>query len=178
MKEKSISINKVYLYSLLPILIGTPAIIIAYQAIYGTQYREILYQNPTLLIYFIVSIPILIILHELIHGLFFALYAESRFKRIKFGIIWKHLTPYCHCEEAIKAKHYGIVLLMPTLLLGVLPFLFGFIIGNFFVVFIGIMMIWSGIGDILAFKLVKEVPSDTLVIDHTDKVGFYYEVFR
>lgn len=86
MKEKSISINKVYLYSLLPILIGTPAIIIAYQAIYGTEYREILYQNPTLLIYFIVSIPILIILHELIHGLFFALYAESRFERIKFGV--------------------------------------------------------------------------------------------
>lgn len=37
------------------------------------------------------------------------------------------------------------------------------------------MMICAGIGDILAFKLVQEVSSDTLVIDHPNKVGFLYE---
>lgn len=70
MKEKSININRVYLYSLLPIIIGTPTIVIAYQLCYGTKYRETLYQNPTLLLYFILLLPILIILHELIHGVF------------------------------------------------------------------------------------------------------------
>lgn len=175
MKEKSININRVYLYSLLPIIIGTPAIITAYQLCYGTTYRETLYQNPALLLYFILLYPILIILHELIHGVFFALYTKSGFKRIKFGIIWKHFTPYCHCEEAIKAKHYGIALLMPTLLLGILPFFIGFIGESFFAVLIGVMMIWSGMGDIMAFKLVQEVSSNTLVIDHPNKVGFLYE---
>lgn len=175
MKEKAVDIRKVNLYSIPFILICIPISIIAYKWCHGTGYRETLYHNPSLFVYFILLILILIVLHELIHGLFFALYAKSKFKKVSFGIMWKHFAPYCHCEEAIKAKHYGVVLLMPTILLGFAPFLWGFIIGNFFAFFVGMMMIMAGIGDFIAFALILKVQGDVLVIDHPNKVGFCYE---
>lgn len=39
-----------------------------------------------------------IVLHELIHGLTWARYTSHGFKSIKFGVLWKMLTPYCHCK--------------------------------------------------------------------------------
>lgn len=175
MKEKIVDINRVYLYSLPIIVLGTPIAIILYQVCNGTSYREALSENPFLLLFFMLSFVGMVLLHELIHGLFFALYAENGFKRIKFGIMWKYLAPYCHCEEAIKAWQYGIVLLMPTILLGLIPLLVGFVASNFFVYLLGIMLILGGIGDIMAFRLVRKVPTETLVIDHSSAVGFYYK---
>lgn len=175
MKEKALDINRVYWYSLPFIVLGSPIAIVLYQICYGTSYREALYSNPLLLLYFMLAMIGMVISHELIHGLFFALYADSNFKKIKLGILWKFLTPYCHCEEAIKAKQYGIVLLMPTILLGLMPLLIGFVISNFFVFSLGIMMILGGIGDIMAFRMVQKVSADTLVMDHPNKVGFYYK---
>lgn len=99
---------------------------------------------------------------------------KKRFKRIRFGIMWSHLAPYCHCEDAITAKQYRIVLLMPTLLLGLLPMLTGLIVGNFLVFFAGVMLVWEGIGDIIAYSLTRKVPDSALLIDHPKEVGFYY----
>ena len=36
------------------------------------------------------------VLHELIHGITWAKYTENGFKSIRFGIMWRMLTPYCH----------------------------------------------------------------------------------
>ena len=175
MKEKVVDINRVYWYSLPIIVFGSPVAILIYQVCHGTGYKEVLYNNPSLLMFFVLSLIEMIVLHELIHGLFFALYAKNGFKRVKFGVMWKYLAPYCHCEEAIKAKQYGIVLLMPTILLGAIPFIVGFIISNMFIYFLGLMMIFGGIGDMIAFGLIKKVSAHTQVIDHSSKVGFFYE---
>ena len=40
-----------------------------------------------------------IVVHELIHGITWACYAKSGWKSISFGVMWKLLTPYCHCDE-------------------------------------------------------------------------------
>lgn len=77
--------------------------------------------------------------------------------------MWSHLAPYCHCEDAITAKQYRIVLLMPTLLLGFLPMLTGLIVGNFIAFFAGVMLVWGGVGDITAYFLTKKVSGDTLI---------------
>ena len=37
-----------------------------------------------------------IIIHELIHGITWSIYADNGFKSIKFGVLWKMMTPYCH----------------------------------------------------------------------------------
>ena len=76
MKEVVVNINKVNLYSLPCIIIGTPLFIIVYKYFHGTGLREILDSNPYLLMVLVLVIFGMVILHELIHGVFFSLYAK------------------------------------------------------------------------------------------------------
>ncbi len=71
-----------------------------------------------------------IVIHELIHGVLWANYAKKGFKSIKFGIIMKMLTPYCHCKEPLKVKHYIVGAIMPAIILGIIPAIISIIIGN------------------------------------------------
>ena len=54
------------------------------------------------LFFTILIILIGVVLHELLHGITWAMFNDKGFKSIKFGIIWKMLTPYCHSEEPLK----------------------------------------------------------------------------
>ena len=47
------------------------------------------------LVALIVLISCLIILHELIHGITWAIFAKNHFHAIGFGIIWNSFSPYC-----------------------------------------------------------------------------------
>ena len=44
---------------------------------------------------------VLIVLHELIHGLVWSCFAKNHFHSIEFGVIWKALTPYCTVSGAM-----------------------------------------------------------------------------
>ena len=63
--------------------------------------KELSIGMPMSLIIFLTFV-IGIILHELIHGLTWSLFAKHGFKSMKFGILLKMLTPYCHCKEPLK----------------------------------------------------------------------------
>ena len=58
-----------------------------------------------------VALPLLIlcliIVHELIHGITWAIFAKNHFHAIDFGIVWSTLSPYCTCFKPLK-KFYGI----------------------------------------------------------------------
>jgi hypothetical protein len=43
-------------------------------------------------------------------------YTKDGFKSIRFGVLWKFLTPYCHCK-ALLVKHY-IIGDLPAIVLG------------------------------------------------------------
>lgn len=62
-------------------------------------------------------------------------------------------------------------------LLGFIPFLTGLVVSNFCVYLAGMLLVGGGIGDILVFNLLRSIPKNAAVIDHPDKVGFYYTVF-
>jgi hypothetical protein len=84
------------------------------------------------LVGFIVLIALTgIILHELIHGITWAKYTKDGFKSIRFGVLWKFLTPYCHCKEPLLVKHY-IIGDYASYCLGAFPALLSFITGNVF----------------------------------------------
>jgi len=115
-----------------------------------------------------------IILHEGIHGLFFALYSKNKFKSIKFGIMPKEklFTPYCHCSEILRINYYRIAAIMPTIILGMLPVGISLIIGNVALLFFGTIFICAGCGDILMImKLLKE-KNNVLIYDLPDEAGF------
>jgi hypothetical protein len=117
-----------------------------------------------------------IIVHELIHGITWAMYAKNGFKSIKFGVLWKVLTPYCHCSEPLKVKHYITGGIMPAIILGFLPFVYSLFTGNALWLFFGIFFTMSAVGDFLIVNLVRKENMNSLVLDHPSEVGCY--VFR
>ena len=51
---------------------------------------------------------LMIVAHELIHGIFWALFAEGHWNSIAFGFIREYLTPYCTCTVPLKKGQYVI----------------------------------------------------------------------
>ena len=80
-----------------------------------------------------------IILHELIHGITFLFFCKNGLKSIRFGIMWKFFTPYCHCKEPLKVRHYIVGALMPAIVLGFIPAIVGVITGQVLILLFGIL---------------------------------------
>ena len=121
--------------------------------------------------FFIILIGV--VLHEFLHGFTWALYATNGFKSIRFGVNWKRLTPYCHCKESLKAKHYAIGGLMPLIVMGIIPSLIALAIGNGMLLIFGMIFTWTAGGDIISIWMLRKIRRNTLVFDHPDKIGFY-----
>ena len=125
---------------------------------------------------FIVLLFVLIVAHELIHGLTWSIYAEHHFKDIEFGFMKEYLTPYCTCTTPLLKSHYIIGALMPCIILGLLPTMIGILMGSHLLFWTGIVMILSAGGDImivwkvLAFKKQDE-SKEILIYDHPTQAG-------
>ena len=117
-----------------------------------------------------------IILHELIHGITWAFYAKRGFKSIKFGVLWKMMTPYCHCSEPLKVYQYIVGGIMPAFLLGIIPSIIAIVIGNLGLLIFGIFFTMAASGDFMIINLLrKENPLD-YTLDHPSEAGCY--IFR
>ncbi|OFY55278.1 MAG: hypothetical protein A2Y87_11880 [Bacteroidetes bacterium RBG_13_46_8] len=114
-----------------------------------------------------------IVLHELIHGLAFLLFCKNGIKSIEFGIMWKYLSPYCHCKEPLRVSPYIIGALMPAVVLGFIPAGIGLITGKFIALAFGMIFSIAAGGDFLIVWLLRGQPKDSLVLDHESKVGCY-----
>lgn len=117
-----------------------------------------------------------ILVHELIHGIFFSKYASHGFKSIKFGVLWKTLTPYCHCKEPLKVKHYIVGVLAPLFVVGVLPAILGIVLGNLGLTIFGVFFSGAAAGDIMIYNLIKKENPEDYVQDHPSEAGCY--IFR
>lgn len=116
-----------------------------------------------------------IILHELIHGVFWAAFTKEGFKSIKFGIMpaSKLFSPYCHCKEPLKLNHYRLGAIMPLVILGIIPAIIAICIGNLFWFCVGIFFIIAACGDILIFIKTLKEKNDSLLYDHPSEAGYY-----
>lgn len=114
-----------------------------------------------------------VVVHELLHGATWSLFAKGGFKTIKFGVNWKYLTPYCHCNVPLKVKHYAIGGVMPLVVMGIIPILFALAIGNGGLLCFGVFFTWAAGGDIIALFMLRKLNRNSYVSDHPDKMGFY-----
>ena len=125
------------------------------------------------LIQFILLFIIGIVVHELIHGIVFALYAERGLKSISFGILWEYLTPYCHCSEPIKLKGYIIGALMPGILIGIIPAIVSLFNGSMMLLILGVFFISAAGGDFLIVWMLRKENADSYVLDHPSEPGCF-----
>jgi len=114
-----------------------------------------------------------IVLHELIHGIVWAKYAKNGFKSIKFGVLWKMLTPYCHCKEALNVRQYIKGAIAPAIIMGIIPSVIAILIGNFGLLIFGMFFTLAAGGDLLMINLIRKENSTDLVQDHPSEVGCY-----
>ena len=114
-----------------------------------------------------------VIIHELIHGLTWARYTDNGFKSIKFGVLWKMLTPYCHCKEPLRVKHYVMGAIAPAIILGFIPSVISIIIGNFGLLIFGLLFTVVAAGDFLIINLLRKENKDDFVEDHPSEAGCY-----
>lgn len=147
---------------------------VAFVLMWGINFRN--FEGNQLLsnvVFWVFGFILGIVLHELIHGIVFARYAKRGFKSIKFGILWKMLTPYCHCKEPLQVKYYRLALVMPAVVLGFIPFLVSLFLGNFSLLIFAGIMTTSAIGDFMIIHLLRKEKSTDWVEDHPTEVGCF-----
>lgn len=120
-----------------------------------------------------VAIFVGIIAHEAVHGIVFAFFAKKGFKSIKFGVVWKMLTPYAHCKEPLKVRAYILGVLMPFLIVGLLPAFYAIISGSLPMLFFSIFFSGAAVGDFMIFNLIYKEDRDNLILDHPTEGGCY-----
>lgn len=117
---------------------------------------------------------LLIVVHELIHGVFRALFAKNGWKSISFGFIKKYMTPYCSCNEPLTKFGYIVGAMMPVIILGFIPAIVAIAIGNALLFYVSILMILGGGGDMFTTYLLltfKPNGKKAIYIDHPYLVG-------
>lgn len=170
--EVTIGGAKLNIYSLVIILPFWAIAMVLYYLIWGSDTIDTP-MNQSLLLLIVVLVGI--VLHELIHGFFFSFFAKSGLKSISFGVLWSALAFYCHCDEPLRVWQYRLTLLMPTIILGFLPFVYGLLMAHFFWYFVGVLFITYGVGDFMVLWMLRHFKRNDRVVDHSKKVGFYIQ---
>lgn len=110
-------------------------------------------ENPLVfLLFYIVSLFVLIVLHELTHAFLFLRGCEHGWKSIKFGI--KSLTPYCHCKEAVTVSVARQSCLGPLWSVCLPLAIVSLIAGSFWLSLLTVVMIFGSGADLwIVFKM-------------------------
>lgn len=120
-------------------------------------------------------ILVLIVLHELIHGITWGIFAKDHFHSIDFGFIRSSFTPYCTCSEPLKKWQYLFGVAMPTLILGFATAIAAVITDQLLLLFLAEIMLLSGGGDfliILKILLYRTDKKESVYCDHPYECGF------
>ncbi len=120
------------------------------------------------------AILLLLVLHELIHGAVWGLFAKEHGRSISFGFIWRLLTPYCTCAEPLAKWQYIAGGAMPTLVLGIGLTTLAAALGDLWLLMLAEIMIFGGGGDFLIIlKLLRyrHPGKEALFYDHPYECG-------
>ncbi|WP_053957620.1 DUF3267 domain-containing protein [Inediibacterium massiliense] len=166
-KEKDLSVST--LKANVMVLVTTaPIFVVCYLlffAIYGENYKY-----TRLDIGFWIIVLIGIVVHELIHGITWAVFCKKKWGAIGFGVDWSTLTPYCCCSEGLAFKNYALGCAMPTIVVGLLTYIIGLVLGNYFFAMFGAFHILCGGGDAYILWLIRK-EKNAIIVDHPYLVG-------
>jgi hypothetical protein len=171
--DLTISIVKANLFVM---LLAIPVIAIGVLLFIWKNPIALLRPTSTGSLLFIILFLVLIVAHELIHGLTWSVFAEHHFKDIDFGFMKEYLTPYCTCATPLTKRHYIWGALMPCIVLGIIPAVLGILLGSGLLFWIGIFMTLSAGGDIMiVWKVMRykkqEGSEEILIYDHPTQAG-------
>ena len=167
--ELTIDIGKANVFA---IVLLVPLFLIGYGLDYLVNHR-IGFLGINWLIFF-VAFVVLIVIHELIHGVCWSFFTPHHFKDIEFGIMKPSMNPYCTCLEPLKKEAYIFGTVMPLVLLGILPMIAGIAVNNSNILILGIILADSAAGDIMIIWKLLRYKSDSgevVYMDHPTEAG-------
>ncbi len=121
-----------------------------------------------IVILFFAALIISISTHELLHGIGYNL-GGANWSQIKFGV--HGITPYAHCTVPLDVSDYRLAVALPGLMLGLMPAVYGLLIGSFPILIYGVFMTSAASGDALILWLLRDAPPEAKVLDHPSKIG-------
>jgi hypothetical protein len=112
-----------------------------------------------------------VLLHEWLHGLAWMFAGGLEHDAIKYGFKLSALAPYAHCKVAVRARAYRFGVVAPGLILGLLPYIVGLIIGEAVLIWFGFIFTLAAGGDFLMLWIIRDIPANCRVEDHPERVG-------
>lgn len=173
-EKRTINLVKANIYSLILIPFFVVLYFVPYYLIWKNDFSNFDFTKIVSKGYILFVIIIIgIILHELIHGITFAFFAKKGFKSIKFGVLWKSLTPYCHCKEPLLRNHYMLGVIMPFVILGLIPAIVGIATNDLNILILGTFFSIVACGDFLIINLLRKEDSKSWIEDHPTEAGYF-----
>lgn len=112
--------------------------------------------------------------HEVIHGLSAVIFGKCGGADLRFGMKLKDGLFFCHCKKPITINAYRIMLIMPFIITGLIPYIITVFFGGIMLIAVFAMLMAGAAGDIVMLcGLAKQKNGKNLVIDHPDAVAYY-----
>ena len=169
-RDLIINMNKATWFT---IILLFPLLIIGYGG-YWLVHGQTDFFHGTNLLVALIAFLVLVVVHELVHGISWSFFTPNHFKDIQFGFMRDTLSPYCTCLVPLKKGQYVFGTVMPLILLGIVPMIVGIVLANPTVLFVGIIMADAAGGDIMILhKLLtfKSTASELVYMDHPTEAG-------
>lgn len=145
--------------------------------IIGLIYRSVLIERAHLseiegfsfYIMFIAIIAISVVVHELLHGIGWAISSGKGWKVVRFNI--SAMMPSCACKVALEKKAYLIGVLAPFVVLGLGSILFVFVYpGTVSLLTMMVNFVAAGADLLIALHVLRE--ENCFIADHPTEAGY------
>ena len=126
------------------------------------------------MVFYLIGVIVLVVVHELVHGLTWSFFTPHGFKDIEFGIMKPSMTPYCTCLVPLKKEQHMIGTVMPLIVLGIIPMIIAILTANPGLLFISVIMSASAAGDIMILHRMlgyKTNAKEIIYMDHPTEAG-------
>ncbi len=170
-REKDVTIPSGKAMSL-GVLYGLPFVIV-----FGLLYRFFLVDRahllevsgPSFYILFLAIIAVSVVIHELLHGIGWAVASGKGWNVVRFNI--SAMMPSCACKVALEKKQYLIGVLSPFVLLGFGSVLFILIYpGTVSLLTMMVNFVAAGADLMIAVNVLKK--GESLIVDHPTEAGY------
>lgn len=163
--------------NLLALIVMLPFAVLSGAVVLSSYSLRSMIKSPItslVLLFLFLALLLLTAVHEGIHALTWAMFGKDYWKSIRFGVIWKALTPYCTCLRPVKRGQYILGAAMPTLVLGIGLTAAAALTGVYWVFILALAMIGGGGGDftiILKILLHRQCGKEAVYYDHPYECG-------
>lgn len=119
------------------------------------------------------SFILLIIFHEVLHAVAALLWGRVPWSSIHFGVKWRQLMFYCHCDKPLKVDTYRIFALFPLIVTTPAAGLILWLDPSIWSLLFFSVTISACAGDVLLVFKTRQIENDKWIQDHESEPGFY-----